>query len=225
MSEFIIIGASRGLGKALAEELASHGARVTATVRKERDLATFDGNVAIETVLLDLRDENAGAPLAHRFQAGAIDAIIVNAGSFGPDHQDVTQVSADEAASLFWTNAIAPVSLARRLLPLVRPGGVIGFLSSRTASISLNDEGDMELYRASKAALNSLSRSFAVAHALPANVGVLLLHPGWVQTDMGGSSAPVAVADSVRGLRSVIAESLDRPAHRYVDYQGDAIPW
>jgi NAD(P)-dependent dehydrogenase (short-subunit alcohol dehydrogenase family) len=101
----------------------------------------------------------------------------------------------------------------------------VAFLSSRTGSISLNDTGDMELYRASKAALNSLSRSFAVKDALPVGVGVLLLHPGWVQTDMGGDDAPVTLAESVEGLRRVLLASLDDPAHRFLDYKGATIDW
>jgi NAD(P)-dependent dehydrogenase (short-subunit alcohol dehydrogenase family) len=213
-----VIGASRGIGKALAEKFTEQGATVTATVRTMRG----GGD---RSPLLDLSDPDAGRTLEAVVERGTLDALVVNAGIFGPDHQDVLQAQRDEVADLFRTNAVAPVRLARRVMPLVRKGGVIAFMSSRTASISLNADGDMELYRASKAALNSLGRSLAIKDALPAGIGVLMLHPGWVQTEMGGSEAPVTVADSVGGLIGVIREAMDRPDCRFVDYEGHELGW
>ena len=218
----VVVGASRGIGKALVEELDRRGTAVTGTVRDPHGSGpTGDGR----SVVLDLSDPDAGRALEAVLRPGELDALIVNAGIFGPAHQDVAQVECEETAELFWTNAIAPVRLARRLLPLVRRGGVIAFMSSRTASIALNAEGDMELYRASKAALNALSRSFAVKDALPADIAVLLLHPGWVQTEMGGSNAPVTIRQSVAGLSAVIERALDHPTFRFTDYQGDELAW
>lgn len=179
----------------------------------------------ITTRVLDLKDPDAGNELGSIFAPAVFDVVTISAGIFGPEHQDVGQAEASEIEELFWINAISPVRLARKLLPHVRPGGVIAFLSSRTGSISLNDDGDMELYRASKAALNSLTRSLAVKDALPKGVGILLIHPGWVQTDMGGSAAPLTVAESVEGICSVLRLALDRPEHRFVDYRGNTIEW
>ena len=122
-----------------------------------------------------------------------------------------------------FTNAIAPIRLARTLVSHMRPGsGVLAFSSSVMGSISMNS-GGQELYRASKAALNSLTRGLYLevrAHDLT----VVSLHPGWVRTDMGGPSAAVSVEDSARGVVSVLLREEGAHRHGYVDYQGAEIP-
>ncbi|MDT3667159.1 SDR family oxidoreductase [Cronobacter dublinensis] len=221
VQHIVIIGASRGIGRGLAEAFASAGAQVVATVRHEK--GNEDAHPRISTQVVDMTDPDSCARLHEALSTVTIDALVVNAGVFGPDHQSVSQVTEEEIASLFMTNAFAPVRLAQALLPQVREGGVIAFMSSATTSFTHNDTGDMALYRASKSALNSLARSFAVTKALPAKRGVLLLHPGWVQTDMGGQRAPVTVAESAAGLQNVINAALDNPQCRFIDYQGQEI--
>ncbi|ELY6346883.1 SDR family oxidoreductase [Cronobacter muytjensii] len=217
----IIIGASRGIGRGLAEAFASEGAQVIATVRREQ--GHEETHPQITTQRVDMTDAASCARLQQALSALTVDALVVNAGVFGPDHQSVSEATEEEIASLFMTNAVAPVRLAQALLPQVREGGVIAFMSSATASFTRNDTGDMALYRASKSALNSLARSFAVTKALPGKRGVLLLHPGWVQTDMGGERAPVTVAESAAGLQKVINAALDNPQCQFIDYLGKAI--
>jgi NAD(P)-dependent dehydrogenase (short-subunit alcohol dehydrogenase family) len=224
LKQALIIGASRGLGHAMAEALAKGGTSVTATVR-DVSRSPFAEAPGIVTVALDVNDPQGGERLVSAHNQSRFDLVLVNAGIKGPDHQDVSKANAAEITDLFFTNAISPVRLARGLLPLVRSGGVLAFMSSRMGSVALNETGSSELYRASKAALNSLARSFAVRDALPAGVGVLMLHPGWVQTDMGGASAPVTIADSIGGLTQVIETALDHPAHRFIDYQGEELAW
>lgn len=226
LNRVLVVGASRGIGRALAEQLASQdGAQVTATVRQLPLQGAQALQAGIDHVILDLNDPDAGLDLLQNLKPGDFDAIFVNAGVQGPAHQDAAQARRDEIAELFWVNALAPVRLARRLLPLVRRGGVCAFMSSRMGSIACNDDGALELYRASKTALNGLARSFAVKDALHKGIGVLLLHPGWVQTDMGGADAPVTIDESVRGLRAVLAAALDDPRHAFLDYQGQPIDW
>jgi NAD(P)-dependent dehydrogenase (short-subunit alcohol dehydrogenase family) len=218
----IIIGASRGLGLGLAQELAQRGWQVTATQRSPSAAlaaAAAAGNIAIETV--DIDDPAAIAALAAR-QPGPFDLVFVNAGVTGPRHGSADKVTADELAALMMTNAVSPIRTARALLGAVRPGGTVALMTSILGSVALRQHGHAELYSASKAALNSLTRGFAAVEAR--DFVVLSLHPGWVKTDMGGEGADIDVATSVAGLADVL-EAETAPGHRYLDYTGKTLPW
>lgn len=215
----IIIGASRGLGLGLAAELTRRGWQVTATQRTPSPELAAVAGVTVESV--DIDDAAAVAALATR-QPGPFDLVFVNAGVMGPRHGSADKVSGDELAALMMTNAVAPIRTARALLGAVRPGGTIAFMTSILGSVALRQHGMAELYSASKAALNSLTRGFAATEA--GNLAVLSLHPGWVKTDMGGDGADIDVATSVTGLADVV-EAETGPGHRYLDYTGKTLPW
>jgi NAD(P)-dependent dehydrogenase (short-subunit alcohol dehydrogenase family) len=143
----------------------------------------------------------------------------------GPDHQSVDRATKDEMGELFYTNAVAPIRLAGELAGLVKEGaGVLAFMSSRAGSVAEESSGRRILYRASKAALNALSRSF-VAGSRGRRITVLCMHPGWVRTDMGGSEAPLDVATSAAGLADEIEKRAGTMAHAFVDYQGTELQW
>ncbi len=222
----IIIGASRGLGAGLAREFAGRGWNVVATERRHSAelAAAAAANPAITIETVDIDDQPSVAALAGRLQGRHFDLVFVNAGVMGPQHASADKVTADELAALMLTNAIAPVRTARAFLPLVKDGGTIAFMTSILGSVALRTHGTYELYSASKAALNSLSRGFAAIDAAPRGLAVLSLHPGWVRTDMGGSSADIDVATSVAGLATVV-ETSTGPGHRYLDYTGKTLPW
>ncbi len=223
MPAALVIGASRGLGLGLVRELAGRGWSVAGTVRSAADSPAVQaaGGTAL---IADITDPASIAALP----ATALDLLFVNAGVHGPAHDDAAQATADEAGALFLTNALAPVAAARALLDRIEPGGVLAFMTSRMGSVAGNDRGDMELYRASKAALNSLTRSM-VAKLDPARPGgpltVLSLHPGWVRTDMGGGGADLDVETSVRGLVDVILARRGTPGSAFLDYSGAELPW
>lgn len=216
----LIIGASRGLGLGLARGFAARGWRVHATVRRSGTLQ----DESIAEVPLDVRNDAQLQALANRLQPASLDLLLVNAGVKGPEHQSVDRVTPQEFLDLMQVNAIAPVHMARQLLPKMKRGGLIAFMSSKMGSVAQNQSGDWELYRASKAALNSLVRGFHAREAGPAAVRVLTLHPGWVRTDMGGPEAPLSVAESVQGLIEVIERHRDAE-HRFLDYAGSTVPW
>lgn len=225
----LIVGASRGIGLGLARELASRGWRVIATARNSAradELAHaadgFGGRIEVEEVDID----NVGSvdALVGRLRGRQLDLALVNAGVYGPQHQSVDHATAEEVGALVFTNAVAPVRLARRLLPLVADGGAIAFTTSRMGSVADNLSGGMDLYRASKAALNSLTRGFAANDVGEKPVAVLNLHPGWVRTDMGGESAPLEVEESVKGLVDVI-EAPRTAGQHFLDYQNNTLPW
>lgn len=218
MPTALIIGASRGLGLGLARELAGRGWTVTGTVRSAADRAAVAAAGATAAIA-DITDPASIAALP----PAALDLLFINAGVKGPDHQDAGRATADEASALFLTNALAPVAAARMLLDRVAPGGVLAFMSSIMGSVAGNERGDMELYRASKAALNSLTRSMVAKLDRP--LTVLSLHPGWVRTDMGGGGADLDVETSVRGLVDVILARRGTPGSAFLDYSGAELPW
>jgi NAD(P)-dependent dehydrogenase (short-subunit alcohol dehydrogenase family) len=223
----LIVGASRGLGLGLARELASRGWHVVATSRgeaKELDALAQGSASRITVEHVDITDRAASEGLARRLGDRRFDFILLNAGVYGPQNQSVASATPEEIGTLVFTNAFAPVRLARLLLPLVVNGGTIAFMSSRMGSVADNQSGGGDWYRASKAALNTLTRSFAANEASGRPVTVLTLHPGWVRTAMGGSSAPLSVEESVRGLADVI-EAQRAAGHYFLDYRGHTIPW
>ncbi|OWP48570.1 SDR family oxidoreductase [Pseudomonas nitroreducens] len=220
----LIIGASRGLGLGLVRELLDRGWDVTATVRD----AAHPGKLAnlpvrVEALLLD--DVHSQDRLAEALAGSRFDLVFINAGIYGPAHQSAIDASLADIGQLFMVNAIAPLRLAERLLPrLNADSGVLAFMTSELGSVAGNVSGGMALYRASKAALNSLTRSFVVELG-DTGITVLNLHPGWVRTDMGGESAPLDVQTSVKGLVDQVKDHAGRGGQFYLDYQGATIDW
>src|SRR3990167_5114207 len=163
MQNVLITGASRGLGLGLTRAYLARGARVYAVIRRQPSgelLALSQGHAAtLRLILCDLDDDQAAARIGEALQGTRLDRALFNAGIYGPAHQDPCQVSHEEIAQLFLSNAIAPVRLAQALLPSIREDGVLAFISSQMASVELARATDMPLYGASKAALNSLLRS------------------------------------------------------------------
>jgi NAD(P)-dependent dehydrogenase (short-subunit alcohol dehydrogenase family) len=223
----LIIGASRGLGLGLARELLGRGWQVVATVRKPSEglealRAEAADKLKIETVDID-RPEEVQA-LRRRLDGSRFDLLFVNAGVSGSSEKTISQVSHDEFVREMTTNAFSPARAAEALGDLVKPGGTVGFMSSVLGSIASNTSAGFEVYRASKAALNMLVRSLIARHA-DKRWTVLLLHPGWVSTDMGGPQAPVDVPTSVRGLADVIEARHGTGGVAFLDYQGKELPW
>ena len=168
------------------------------------------GHVSI--VKLEMNDPAELDGFASGLGSQMLDVALINAGVSGPGQRDASTVTAEEIGSLMFTNAIAPIRLARGLVSHIRPGsGVLAFSSSVMGSMSLNS-GGQELYRASKAALNLLTRGL-YPEVRGRDLTVLSLHPGWVRTDMGGPSAAVSVEDSARGIvDGVAARARHAPA-------------
>lgn len=223
----LIVGASRGLGLGLAQAYVSRGWRLIATARGPapglEDLAARHPE-QVRLARLDLVDQGDQERLAQQLQGEKLDLLFVNAGISGPADQSLAALDSSQVGDIVWTNAFAPVRLAQRLLPLVPDGGQVAFMSSLLGSITENTSGIWDLYRVSKAAQNMLARSFFARDVAGRPIAVLSLHPGWVQTDMGGANAPLGVAESVEGLVAVL-ERETAPGHRFVDYRGDALGW
>jgi NAD(P)-dependent dehydrogenase (short-subunit alcohol dehydrogenase family) len=227
MKNALIIGGSRGIGLGLVREHLARGWQVTATIRSpspelEKLRQGAVDRLAIET--LDIVQPALAAALAAKLKDRHFDLLFLNAGIMAGRGVGIGEVPDADIATIFLTNAISPIRVADDLLGTVAPGGMVAFMSSILGSIGTNDDGRAELYRASKAALNSLIRSFRARHST-SDLTVLALHPGVVRTSMGGPGAPLDVETSVRGVADVIAARWGSGGQAFVDYQNRVIPW
>lgn len=222
----IIIGASRGLGLGYARELAGRGYKIIATERSESEglhAAAKAAGSQIDIMKCDVTDTDSVAAIRSNCADGSVDLLIVNAGVFGERPQELGDLTRSNVADVLHTNATAPVQCGLALLPLLKRGGTIAMMSSKMGSID-DSSGGMNLYRISKTAQNMLARSLFEDHAKECGVGVISLHPGWVQTDMGGASAPLDVETSVTGMVDVL-EAESNPRHAFLNYDGSTVPW
>ncbi len=222
----LLIGASRGLGLGLAEEMTGRGWRVIATTRGKNDqglrrLAETAGDrLTIET--LEVNDAAAIVALEAKLEGVRLDLLFVSAGTMTDKDMPIGAVPPEEFVRVMETNALAPLKIIEALGAGVASDGAIVAMTSVLGSVAQNGSGGYEVYRASKAALNTLLRSYAARHK---DRAVVAMHPGWVRTDMGGASAPLEVADSARGMVDVVEDRLGEPGCVFLDYKGDTIAW
>ncbi|MBA5685992.1 SDR family oxidoreductase [Rugamonas apoptosis] len=222
MPTALIIGASRGIGHELARQYLADGWRVIATARQPQDCQLL-ADLGAETHTLDVNNVEACAALGWRLDGEQLEVAILNAGVYGPRHDGFPLQS--DFDSVMHTNVLA----AMRLLPIVAPlvcaaRGKLGVMSSHMGSLSERDNASGTLYRASKAALNSVLIDTALQYGAKGATCVAL-HPGWVRTDMGGSEADLDVATSAAGLRRTLA-GLPHAEHAvYRNYDGTPIGW
>jgi NAD(P)-dependent dehydrogenase (short-subunit alcohol dehydrogenase family) len=224
----LLIGASRGLGFALAEEYLKRGWHVVATerVRATSKLRTLlrasDGRLEIETVDIDYPDQVAG--LRARLGTRKFDMLFVNVGVTNDGGKAINDVSTDEFVRVMTTNALSPMRVIEALQSLVLPSGTIGIMSSGRGSVANNDNGHEEVYRSSKAALKMFMRSFAARHSGDPRT-LLLMAPGWVRTDLGGPQARLSIEESIPNLANTMDAQAGKAGLQYLDYLGRKVPW
>jgi NAD(P)-dependent dehydrogenase (short-subunit alcohol dehydrogenase family) len=224
----LVIGASRGLGLAIVEQYLERGWHAIGTVRGNEPTKLhalqerWKTQLEIETV--DITKPDDVAALRDRLQGRMLDFVLVNAGVKNDDRETIADVSTEEFERVMVTNALSPLRAIETVNDLVRPGGTIGIMSSGQGSVANNESGGYEVYRASKAALNTLMRSFAARHASE-NRTLLLLAPGWVRTDMGGPQGRLSIDESIPNLVNTIEAQRGKPGLQYLDYLGRTVPW
>lgn len=219
----LVIGASRGIGLAVVKHLSAQKIDVVATWNTTEPDFTDSHVIWLQA---DITQRDSLLSLKSACADCHFDFILVNAGVYGPEHQDPQLIGRNETEFLFMVNAVAPVQTMKMLMPLIRDNhkGVAGIMSSRLASLKENPEADMPLYAASKAALNVLTRSLLEA-AQEHGTTLLSLHPGWVKTDMGGSNAPVEAHESAAGIVNQLLHYRGRGGHHFTDYAGGELEW
>ena len=222
----LVTGANRGLGLEFARQYAADGWRVIACCRspdEAADLKKLDGKVEIQA--LDVASQDSIQNLAKTLAGTPIDVLINNAGIHG-DRRALGETDVALWKKTFEVNTIAPTQILSALLDNVVSSAQkkVVNITSKVGSIGDGPSGGSYAYRTSKTALNMAMAN--AAHELRNHgITVLLLHPGWVQTDMGGPSAPVSIEQSITGMRRVIDKATQAETGHFYDYTGRQLPW
>jgi NAD(P)-dependent dehydrogenase (short-subunit alcohol dehydrogenase family) len=222
----LILGASRGLGLAMAEEWLKRDAKVIATQRRaSRDLSELQdrrpGNLEIETV--DIAEAASVHRLRERLEGHRIDVLVVNAGICKAREDTPSTVDERDFVDMMLTNALGPMRAVELFESLVPANGVIAVMTSELGSIAGN-RGRWELYGSSKAALNMLMKCFSARHAGDPRA-LLLIAPGWVRTDMGTSGATLSIEESIPLVVEIVERSRGQSGLRFIDRTGRTLPW
>lgn len=224
----LIVGASRGLGQAMAAEFAARGWSVLGTVRTPGTplhalAAQRPGSIEVET--LDMTDHDQIRSLRDRLSDRRFDIVFINGGIANRSPSDtMAQVSTDEFVHVMATNVLGVMRAVEHLGLLARPGGMIGVMSSGQGSIANNASGVNDVYRASKAALNQAMSSYASRHA-DQELAIVLMAPGWIRTALGGPGAPLGAEEAMPRIVDVLTAQQGTPGLRFLDRNGQAVPW
>lgn len=225
----LLVGASRGLGHAMAAELVKKGWRVVGTVRESgrtelHDLADAHAD-QVRIAPLDITEPDQISRLRQRLSGSAFDMLFVNAGTANRHAAEtIAEVSTDEFVRVMLTNALGVMRAVEGFQELVRPAGLIGVMSSGQGSIANNTRGGFEVYRGSKAALNQYMRSYAARHAGDQRAMVLMA-PGWIRTELGGPNATFSIEETIPQLVDTLVAQQGTPGLRFIDRHGETVPW
>ena len=222
MAQILIIGASRGIGLELVKQHRASGDTVVATARDEASLEKLRAQGAT-AIKLDVSDMISIAGLAWQLDGYQFNRVMYVAGLYGPKTIGLQPPSAADFDAVMHTNVLGPMRVLPQLLDALAPDARIGILSSRMGSLTLRANSAGWVYRASKAAVNSVMKD--VALTLDGRATCVSLHPGWVKTDMGGQEADIDVATSASSLRQVLDGLKPGDNGGFFNYDGSPLPW
>jgi NAD(P)-dependent dehydrogenase (short-subunit alcohol dehydrogenase family) len=218
----LVIGASRGIGLEFVRQCRADGARVTATARDNVGLARLAA-LGADALPLDVTDAASASSLAWHLDGTAFDVAIINAGVYGPRTSGLEPPSAADFDATMHANVLGPMRVLPQITEALAPDARLAVISSRMGSIGARSSTSGWLYRASKAAVNSLLKDASIA--LQGKAVCVALHPGWVRTDMGGASADLDVRDAVADMRRTLAALTSVDNGRFLNHDGQGIDW
>ena len=226
----LITGTNRGIGLEFVKHYIKNNEKVIATCRNRnsaKDLLELENTTNnLSLVELDVSNPNSINNFTSKIVGLPIDTFISNAGVSGPKNIEFGNFDAKEWLDVFNINTIAPLIITQKILKNLRLGKdkKLVFISSKVGSIEDNTRGGMYIYRTSKTALNQVIKSLSI-DLKGENFIVVALHPGWVQTDMGGPNALIDTKTSVKGLIEVIDNLTPKNSGKFYNYDGSPIPW
>lgn len=220
----LVTGANRGLGLEFVQQLQAKGYELIGTARSPEKASELKATGA-RVEQLDVADAESVAALAKRLEGESIDILINNAGILNRSDSSLDTLDFDEMNRAFQVNSLGPLRVTHALLPNLRAGKskTVVSITSRLGSIELST-GGLYSYRASKTALNQINKSMSVELA-PEGFTCVVMHPGWVRTDMGGQSATLSKAESISGLIKVIEGLAPENTGQFFNYDGETLPW
>ena len=226
----LITGANRGIGLELSEQFAEDGWQVLACCRNPAEAtqlqALSERGLAIELHALDVTNYAQMATLADQLANRPIDILLSNAGIYGSKGNGFGEVDAEEWRQVLEVNTIAPLMLVQAFVEQVAASQqkLVAVISSKVGSIADNSSGGSYIYRSSKTAVNQVVKSLSIDLA-GRDIAVVSLHPGWVQTDMGGPNAEIGTDESVSGLKSILQSAGRAQSGQFIEFNGNSIPW
>jgi NAD(P)-dependent dehydrogenase (short-subunit alcohol dehydrogenase family) len=218
----LIIGASRGIGLEFVRQYRADGDRVTGTARDDAGLARLQA-LGAATLRLDVTDAVSASGLAWPIDGADFDVVVVNAGVYGPRTQGLQTPTETDFDAVMHTNVLGPMRVLPQLDGALAADARIAVISSQMGSIGQRGTNAGWLYRASKAALNSVLKD--VSLALAGRAVCIAFHPGWVRTDMGGAGADLDVAQAVADMRRTLRGLSAADNGRFLNHDGEALPW
>jgi NAD(P)-dependent dehydrogenase (short-subunit alcohol dehydrogenase family) len=218
----LILGASRGIGFEFVRQYRAAGASVTATARSDDALKTLR-ELGATALALDVASAESASRLAWQIDGAAFDVVVLCAGVYGPRTTGLQPPTEADFDTVMHTNVLGPMRVIPQLADALAPGARLAVLSSHMGAIGPRASTHGWLYRASKAALNSVLKDASLV--LDGRATCVSFHPGWVRTDMGGEGAQLDVSDSVAQMRVVIAALSPKDNGRFLNHDGTSIPW
>ncbi|WOB09081.1 SDR family oxidoreductase [Piscinibacter gummiphilus] len=218
----LVIGASRGIGLEFVRQYRADKAQVTATARSDEGLKALR-ELGATALQLDVASTESASRLGWQIEGAAFDVAIVVAGVYGPSTRGLQPPTEADFDTVMHTNVLGPMRVIPQIADALAPGAKLAVLSSRMGAIGPRSSASGWLYRASKAAVNSVLKDASIV--LQDKATCVSFHPGWVRTDMGGAGADLAVDVSVGHMRRVIAGLTPSDNGQFFDHDGTPIAW